>query len=148
MTRALRVDKLTLAALEATLRLYRQPEKARSEIPLLKLLSTPLEELERRAQTLCGQLSRLQIVAVAEAVPEETFLGGGSVPSQRLLTWCVAVEPAGRSIDNLARALRTGTCSVVGRVLKNRLLLDLRSVFPRQDSLIVDAFESLQQSED
>lgn len=148
MTRALRVGKLTLAALEATLRLYRQPEKAKNEIPLLNLLSTPLEELERRAQTLCGQLSRLQIVAAAEAVPEETFLGGGSVPSQRLPTWCAAVEPAGRSVDNLARALRTGTCSVVGRVLKNRLLLDLRSVFPRQDSLIFDAFESLEQSGD
>jgi L-seryl-tRNA(Ser) seleniumtransferase len=148
MTRALRVGKLTLAALEATLRLYRQPEKAKNEIPLLNLLSMPLEELERRAQTLCGQLSRLQIVAAAEAVPEETFLGGGSVPSQRLPTWCAAVEPAGRSVDNLARALRTGTCSVVGRVLKNRLLLDLRSVFPRQDSLIFDAFESLEQSGD
>lgn len=143
MMRALRVDKLTLAALEATLRLYRHPQQAHREIPLLSLLSTPLAELERRARALSEQLGRFPFVAAAEAVSEETFLGGGSVPTQRLSTWCVAIEPVGRSVDDLALALRTGTSPVVGRVLKNRFLLDLRSVFPRQDSLLVEAFESL-----
>jgi len=72
-----------------------------------------------------------------------TYFGGGSLPAQELATWCVAVKPARLSVDRLAAALRTGTPPVVGRVQQDRLMLDLRSVLPRQDISLVAAFETL-----
>lgn len=141
--RALRVGKLTLGALAATLRLYRDEEKARRAIPLLRLLTTSVENLRNRARRLAPQIAESRVVGEAEAVAEVTYLGGGSVPTQELSTWCVALKPAGMSVDRLATRLRSGTPPVVGRVQQDRLLLDLRSVLPRQDAQLVAALEAL-----
>jgi L-seryl-tRNA(Ser) seleniumtransferase len=65
------------------------------------------------------------------------------MPSQQIPTWCIALRPAHGSLDDLAAALRTGTPSVIGRIQQDRLLLDLRSVFPRQDMELVEAVQSL-----
>lgn len=143
LARALRVDKLTLAGMAATLRLYRQPATARQAIPLLRLLDTSLDNLKNRAQRLAPQIAAAAAVASAEAVEDATFLGGGSVPTQRLATWCVAVEPRSMSVDRFAARLRDGATPVVGRIHKDRLHFDLRSVFPRQDVEIVSAVEAL-----
>ncbi len=143
MMRALRVDKMTLAALAATLRLYRDPEKALREIPLLSLLSTPAENLMTRAQRLAPQIEAAPAIGSAEALADVTFLGGGSVPTQQLPTWCIALTAGGMSVDRLAGNLRKGKTSVVGRVQQDRLLLDLRTVLPRQDQLLVEAVEAL-----
>jgi L-seryl-tRNA(Ser) seleniumtransferase len=145
LTRALRVDKLTLAALEATLRLYRDPSRARRAIPLLQLLSTSLENLESRAQRLAPQMAHTAAVASAEAVRDVTYLGGGSVPTQEVPTWCVALTPAGGSgVDRLAARLRSGATAVVGRVQHDRVYLDLRTVFARQDQDLVAAVAALE----
>jgi L-seryl-tRNA(Ser) seleniumtransferase len=133
MARALRVGKLTLAALAATLRLYRDPRRAQSAVPLLRLLTTPLSELRERAETLASQFSKAPALAEAEAVEETAFLGGGSIPAQELPTWCVAVRPRALSLDRLAALLRQGKPPVVGRTKKDRFLFDLRTVSPRQD---------------
>ncbi len=143
MMRALRVDKLTLAALAGTLRLYRKPADAQREVPLLRLLSTSMENLKGRAERLAPQLAAVDTIKSAQAVEEFTYLGGGSVPTQKLPTWAVAIEPAEMSLDRLATALRTGTPAVVGRVNQDRLLFDLRSVFARQDMDLVRAVEQL-----
>jgi L-seryl-tRNA(Ser) seleniumtransferase len=143
LARALRVDKQTLAALDATLRLYREPEKARHEIPLLELLSTSVENLKNRAERLAPQIAATSAVAEAQAVAGTTHLSSGSLPTQELATWCIAVKPAVMTLDRLAAALRTGVPPVVGRVQQDRLLLDLRSVLPRQDVALVAAFELL-----
>jgi L-seryl-tRNA(Ser) seleniumtransferase len=144
LARALRIDKLTLSALAATLRLYRDPEKARLSIPILRLLITSVENLQNRAQRLAPQMAAVKsVVSSAEPVAAVTYLGGGSIPTQQLQTWCVALKPATWSVDRLAAALRTGTPAVVGRVHEDRLLLDLRSVFPRQDMEILAALENL-----
>lgn len=145
MARALRVDKLTLAALAATLRLYRQPEVALAKIPLLQLLGTSLENLKQRAARLAPQMAASTAIASAEPVEDVTYLGGGSIPAQRIGTWCVALTPAEGSVDRLATALRQGTPSVVGRVQQDRLLLDLRSVPPRHDLALVAAVAALGQ---
>ena len=139
MMRALRVDKITLAALAATLRLYRDADAAQRSIPLLSLLSTSPENLKNRAERLAPQLAAASAIDRAEPVEETTFLGGGSVPTQRISTWCVALMPSRGNVDGLAEALRTGTPSLVGRVQQGRLLLDLRSVLPRQDTQLVEA---------
>jgi L-seryl-tRNA(Ser) seleniumtransferase len=143
LTRALRVDKLTLAALAATLRLYRDPAEARTKIPLLTLLSTSAENLANRAQRLAPQLQDCPAIRLAEVVAGTTFLGGGSVPTQELPTWCVAMEPSEGTVDHLARRLRLGALAVFGRIQQDRLLLDLRSVFPAQDVQLVQAVQAL-----
>ncbi|MHB1033775.1 MAG: L-seryl-tRNA(Sec) selenium transferase [Pirellulales bacterium] len=143
MARALRVDKLTLAALAATLRLYRDPAAARRAVPLLHLLGTSVENLKNRAQRLAPQLAAAPAIGKAEPVEDVTYLGGGSVPGQQLPTWCVALTPAQGSVDRLAAALRTGSPAVVGRVQQDRLLLDLRSVIPRQDQDLVAAVSAV-----
>jgi L-seryl-tRNA(Ser) seleniumtransferase len=146
LARALRVGKLTLAALAATLRLYRDPEKARQEIPLLRLLGTSVENLKNRAQRLAPQIAASGAAASAEAVASITFLTGFQSPIHPLDTWCVAVRPQGLSVDRLAALLRTGSPAVVGRIEEDRLLLDLRSVSPRQDQDLVAALCALGRS--
>jgi L-seryl-tRNA(Ser) seleniumtransferase len=141
LTRALRVDKITLAALAATLRLHRDPEKARQEIPLLSLLATSVENLRNRAERLAPQMAAASAVAAAEVITDHTFLGGGAVPTQEIPTVCIAITPEGRGVDELHAALRTVQPSVFGRIQKERLLLDLRSVLPAQDRLLVEALE-------
>lgn len=139
MMRALRVDKVTLAALAATLRLHRDPDKAKQSIPLLQLLTTPVENLQNRAERLAPQLAACEGIESAEPVEDVAFLGGGSVPTQQLGTWCVAIVPEHQSAERLAATLRAGSPSVVGRVQQDRLLLDLRSVPPRHDQTLVEA---------
>jgi len=143
MMRALRVDKITLAALGATLRLYRNPEASERSIPLLSLLSTPVENLRNRAERLAPQMAAAPAIADAQPVEDTAFLGGGSVPAQQIPTWCVALTPARSGLDALATALRCGTPAVVGRIQQNRLLLDLRSVLPRQDIELVEAVNAV-----
>lgn len=143
LARALRVDKLTLAALAATLKLYRDPERAKQEIPLLQLVGAHVDNLHQRAQRLAPQMQATSAIASADVVQDVTFLGGGSLPNQQLATWCIALRPDQGSVDRLALALRTGEIAVVGRVQQDRLLLDLRSVFPRQDLALVEAVQAL-----
>ncbi len=143
MTRALRVDKLTLSALAATLRLYQDPDRRQTTVPLLRLLSTSLDNLQNRAERLAIQLAAFPWVSEAKAVSEEAYLGGGSVPTQQLASWCVSLEIQPNGVSDLARRLRIGCPAVVGRVQRNQLLLDLRAVFPQQDMLIVEAFEKI-----
>jgi L-seryl-tRNA(Ser) seleniumtransferase len=143
LMRALRVDKLTLAALYGTLQLYQGRERAEQLVPLLELLSTPIANLQNRAERLAPQIAACSAIATAEAVAATTYLGGGSVPMQEIPTWCIALSPASGNLDGLAKSLRNGTPSVFGRIQKDRLLLDLRTVFPRQDLELVEAFRRL-----
>ena len=147
LARALRVDKITLAALAATLRLYQDTERVEQSVPLLTLLSTPVENLKNRAERLAPQLAACEAIAAADATEGSTFLGGGSVPNQEIPTWCVALTPAHETVDGLAARLRNGSPPVCGRVQNDRLLLDLRSVFARQDPQIVKAMQALTRGE-
>jgi L-seryl-tRNA(Ser) seleniumtransferase len=132
LIRALRVDKLTLAALEATLALYREPDRAFREIPVLQMLGTGVEVLRARAEAVRRALPQ---AADARVVPSETPVGGGAFPTVALPTAAVSLA-AGASLD--AR-LRAGDPAVVGRIRDGRLLLDLRSVPERDDALLSEA---------
>jgi L-seryl-tRNA(Ser) seleniumtransferase len=143
LMRALRVDKLTLLALAETLRLHTDRAAAEESLPLLNLLTTPLANLKNRAERMAPQLAACGAIAAAEPVESQAYLGGGSLPSQQIPTWCVALTPAAGSVDDLAMRLRTGSPAVFGRIQKDRLLLDLRGVFPRQDIAVVDAVRAL-----
>ena len=143
LMRAMRVGKMTLAALNATLSLYRDDEKAKQEIPLLRMLSMPVENLKLRAEKLVTLLSATSAVTSCEAIEEESMLGGGSLPAQKILTWCVSISPS-VSVDSLTAKLRNCDPAVLGRVQKDRLLLDMRTVSPSEDLALVKAFESLE----
>jgi L-seryl-tRNA(Ser) seleniumtransferase len=139
LARALRVDKLTLAALAATLRLLRDEPTAFQEVPLLQLLAAPVENLRQRAERLATQIAALEGFASAEACESAAFLGGGSVPEEQIASWCIALAPSGMSVEQFARRLRGGTPPVVGRIHADRLRLEMRSVFPRQDAELLAA---------
>lgn len=143
LMRAMRVDKLTLAALHATLELHLQPEQAEQQIPLLAMLATPLANLELRAKKLAGLLAPLGCLKNVSALTEFSMLGGGSIPSQKIPTWCVAFEPAEGSLQQLAAQLRQLEPAVMGRIYQGRLLLDLRTIPPRHDPELIQLFEAL-----
>jgi L-seryl-tRNA(Ser) seleniumtransferase len=134
LARALRVDKMTLAALEATLALYREPERARREIPALAMLTASVDALRTRAERLCATLGARGVLA--RVVASEGSVGGGAFPTARLASTALAL--AGPAVT-LERALRAGTPPVVGRIVDDRLLLDLRSVPARDDPALADA---------
>jgi L-seryl-tRNA(Ser) seleniumtransferase len=126
LCRAVRVDKITLAALAATLRLYLDPQRALREIPVLRMLRTPLSELESRAARLARELVAAGVPASIE--PGRSAVGGGAAPGAALPTVLVVVEPSGVAVHELERRLRDGRPPVVARIVEERLLLDLRTV--------------------
>ncbi|MFT3957187.1 MAG: L-seryl-tRNA(Sec) selenium transferase [Piscinibacter sp.] len=132
MKRALRMSKLPLAALEATLRLYLRPERLARDLPTLRLLTRPEAEIRALAQALAPRVA----AAVAprfgvEVVAMQGQIGSGSLPVERLPSAGLAIAPlqkkaSGRALDELAAALRALPLPVIGRVADDRLLLDLR----------------------
>ena len=137
---AVLASKTTLAALGATLELYSTAEIAEQKIPLLTLIATSVENLQNRAERLAPQLAASGRVALAVAVADNISLRGTEMPGQQLPTWCVEITPKSGTVEQLAAALRAGTPAVIGRIVNDRLRIDLRSVFPRQDIQIAAAF--------
>ena len=125
LLRAVRLDKATLAALEATLALHRDPDLAAREIPVLRMLAQDEVTLAARAERLARALAG---AVEAEVVATEAFGGGGALPGEACASRAVAVTHPALSVDDLARRLRTGRPAVVGRIADGRLLLDLFAV--------------------
>ena len=143
LMRAMRVGKMTLAALNATLQLYRNVDQAEQSVPILQMLSMPKENLKLRAEKIATQLasnSQLKDVVVVE---DHSMLGGGSLPTQRIPTWCVSFAAVEESINSIANAMRQAKPPVFGRVNKDRMLLDMRTVRPSEDLALVDAMLSV-----
>ena len=134
LTRALRVDKLTLAALEATLALYRDPGRAVAEIPVLAMLTAAPQSVASRANEVASALRGSGIQC--DVVPSEGAVGGGAFPTARLASSAVALHGKGTDLE---RKLRTAGDAIIGRIADDRLLLDLRSIMPDQDGAFADA---------
>jgi L-seryl-tRNA(Ser) seleniumtransferase len=137
--RAFRLDKMTLAALEATLRLYLNEERALREVPNLRMLGLSLSELRQRAENFAVRLRALPGVANVHVNEDIAYVGGGSLPDQALKSCVVEVEAESLSDADLALRLRTGTPAVMGRLQNGRVLLDLRTVFPEQEDELLRA---------
>jgi L-seryl-tRNA(Ser) seleniumtransferase len=125
LMRALRLDKMSLAALEATLRLYRDPETARRRIPALRMLAQSDAALRSRAHRL-AQL--LEGAVELEVEASQGYAGGGALPEQRLASWSVVLSPGERGADALSAQLRAGRPGVIGRVGGGKLILDMLTV--------------------
>lgn len=134
LARALRVDKLTIAALGATLALYRDPGVARREIPVLAMLAATADSLRGRADAVAAALIAAGIAC--EAMATESSVGGGAFPSIVIPSFAVALRENAAIADE---RLRAATPAVVGRAKDGRLLLDLRSVMPHEDETLVSS---------
>ncbi|MEP9368455.1 L-seryl-tRNA(Sec) selenium transferase [Xanthobacter sp. VNH20] len=130
MKRALRVDKIRLAALEATLRLYRDPDRLATRLPTLRLLARPLAEMQALAERLKPLFAaRLGTGFTVSIVPCKSQIGSGALPLETLPSVALALAPvdrSGRALDALARALRALPVPVIGRIEDGAVLLDLR----------------------
>jgi L-seryl-tRNA(Ser) seleniumtransferase len=137
--RALRVDKLIYAALEATLLAYVRHDH--DAIPALRMMRLSKEAIGRRAQALAASLAPLKFKV--EIIDGESLLGGGAAPSSVLPTRLLALTCERLSADELAGRLRASEPPIVTRVEEGRVLLDLRTVFPEQDALIASALDRI-----
>ncbi len=126
LARAVRVDKMTLAALEQTLYSYLDPKMAFAEIPTLAMLSADCTQLHEKAALLQQALAQQGIVA--ELVQTDDQVGGGSVPTQTLPTWAVAPDCGKWTVDQLEEQLRQRQVPVIGRISHGRYLLDVRTL--------------------
>jgi L-seryl-tRNA(Ser) seleniumtransferase len=142
LMRAFRLDKMTLAALEATLRLYLNPEQALNEVPALRMLGTPLVQLRQRAEALAELLRQTAGKASIRVAEDQAYVGGGSLPDQALATVVLEIEVPGISDAELAYRLRVGNPAVMGRLQGGKLLLDLRTLFPDQEADLVKSVEA------
>jgi len=138
--RALRVDKLTYAALEATLLAYAKGDY--EAIPTVRMLRLSREEIGRRAKALIAGVREVPGLR-AQMIEGESVTGGGAAPSAVLPTWLIAVAVEGLSADEVAARLRRADVPVVARVQDDQVVLDLRTVFAEQDEVVVAAVRSL-----
>ncbi len=148
LMRAVRPDKLTLAALEATLRLYRDPATLAQRLPVLRMLSTPADVLKLAAERVAARLREALDGAAICAAADVAYVGGGALPASQWPTWTVQIAGVGGRVDALSAALRRRETPVLGRVRQGRLVLDLRTVAENEiDALIgavADAWRELE----
>jgi len=129
MNRALRIDKFTLAALEAVLRLYFDEDKAVAAIPTLRMLTMPLAAIERRSKRLSRRLAKsLAGRCAVSLVRTSSRVGGGALPEMELPSCGVVLVPKEMRVNELERRLRAAEVPVIGRIENECLLLDLRTV--------------------
>ena len=142
--RALRVDKLTYAALEATLLAY--VKRDHDAVPVLRMMRLSKDEIGRRAETLVAkvQTGQAKLAKLTMALCDgESVIGGGAAPSAVLPTRLIALTHIGLSADELSARLRANAPPVIARVEEGRVLLDLRTVFPEQDAPLTTVLASL-----
>jgi L-seryl-tRNA(Ser) seleniumtransferase len=133
LARAVRIDKVRIAGLAATLVHYLTGE-ALEKIPILRMIATPLEDLEKRAEKWASFLGKS-----ATVTPGESTVGGGSLPESTLPTRLVSIKLKGAKIHDLAQNLRQHRPAIIGRVGQNSLLLDPRCVLPEEEDTLLEA---------
>ena len=144
MARALRIDKLTLAALEATLRLYLDPKKALEQVPTLRMLSLPVEELQRRCDNLLPRMvTHLGDSADCTVIETTATVGGGALPLAELPGCVIALAPKQISLNELTTRLRSCEPAVLGRIQDNRFLIDPRTLNQNDEDLLLKALQQI-----
>jgi len=137
LCRALRVDRMTLAALEATLALYLDPDRACLQIPTLRMLASPLHELSERADRIALALRETGVDAAV--IDGSSAVGGGAFPTLELPTRLVAITPADGSPERLEQRLRAADPPVIARIAEGRVLLDPRTIRDDEEAFVAAA---------
>jgi L-seryl-tRNA(Ser) seleniumtransferase len=145
LTRALRCDKMTYAAAEATLKLFLEPEKMITTHPVLSMIARKPESVQGQARRLRRRLlSQLSGKAELAVIPGETEMGSGSLPGKSIPTFLLQIKPLSLMPDELGKRLRLGNPPVFTRIAADAVLLDLRTVFEEEErtlaSCLVAAF--------
>lgn len=140
--RALRSDKLRLAALEATL-VSHQKDSAEAEVPVIQMLALTVDEIEQRARSLIEAVG--QSGATFELLEGESTIGGGAGPTSTLPTTLVAITHPEQSAQEIENQLRASSVPIISRISEGKVLLDLRTVFPEEVPLVVDALNNLEE---
>ena len=144
LSRALRVGKMTLVALEAVLRIYRDPERARQEIPNLKMIFEPASSVQERALGAKFELEATASTGLScEVVKDISRIGGGSLPTAEVETYALSLSHPDISAEKLAERLRASNPPVIGRVKGDLVILDLRTVSDDEIPLLIDILTSL-----
>jgi L-seryl-tRNA(Ser) seleniumtransferase len=144
LARALRLDKMTIAALEATLRLYLDPRRAVEEIPTLRMLTADDDQVRQRAHLLADRIERACGGAcMVAAVPDVARAGGGALPMADIPTTVVALQPLGMSANDLEARLRLGEPCIVTRIKDGRVLVDPRTLTQPEEGEVVEALSRL-----
>lgn len=142
LTRALRIDKLTLAALESTLLLYLDERRAMEGIPVLRMLGLEKRKLKSRGRRLLKRLQEKVGKGVQVTLKEDVSqAGGGSLPLQELPTIVLSIKSSDRSVNSLEERLRRSTPPVISRISKDELILDMRTVFDEEIPLLAAGIE-------
>jgi L-seryl-tRNA(Ser) seleniumtransferase len=137
LSRALRIDKMTLAALEETLRQYREPESLLDDIPTMRMIALPADKIEHRANAVAKALSRhLAGVLDVSIVRSRAQIGGGSLPVVTLDSFALAISSEHLSADEIVRSLRQSEIPVIARIVEDKVMIDFRSVQPSEDELL------------
>jgi L-seryl-tRNA(Ser) seleniumtransferase len=141
LLRALRVDKFTLAALSATLTFYLEPDRL-TEIPLFAMLATSVDALRQRAAAICLTLREKNTALRVEPCATESATGGGTLPLARIPSAGIAIKSSDVPPEAVAAHLRKHQPPVVGRIENDSLIIDLRTVLPDDDPILIDALAS------
>ncbi len=142
LTRAFRIDKLTLAALEATLREYMDPQQALQNNPTLRMITAKMDTLEPKGRQLLACMEQVCDGSFSVQLTEDFGqVGGGSVPTQMIRSSVVAVEPKRVSLDLLEKRLRELSLPIIARISKERLLLDVRTIEEHHFSYVAQSIK-------
>ncbi len=142
LARALRADKLCLAALEATLTAYLEGT-AKDELPTVRMLHAPAEEMKDKANQLAGKLARVAPSLSVDVVPSVARSGGGTLPLYEIPSYAVRLKAEAGDADAVAEKLRSANPPVIGRVGEERLWLDVRTLLDGDEEAILEAVEGL-----
>lgn len=143
LTRALRIDKFTAAALELVLQEYLSEEQAVQHIPVLRMITEPLDEVARRARSLARTIRSTDIPAKVDVVSCESQIGGGSLPMERIPSMAVAIRPKHESVAALEDQMRHLTVPMIPRTVNDTIVLDVRTVETEDFKLIAAELQEL-----
>lgn len=143
LTRALRIDKFTAAALELVLQEYLSEEQAVQHIPVLRMITEPLDEVARRARSLARTIRSTDIPAKVDVVSCESQIGGGSLPMERIPSMAVAIHPKHESVAALEDQMRHLTVPMIPRTVNDTIMLDVRTVETEDFKLIAAELQEL-----
>lgn len=148
LSRALRIDKLTLLALEETLRLYREEDKALKEIPTLRMICQPYKLLKRKAQRLIERIGKLDKKNFSlELASGSSKTGGGAMPLLELPTCLVSLVPGEMSAHSMEIWLRSYDPPIIARLEKERVMLDVRTIQEKEMKVVAQALQGLSKSD-
>lgn len=143
LTRALRIDKFTAAALELVLQEYLSEEQAVQHIPVLRMITEPLDEVARRARSLARTIRSTDVPAKVDVVSCESQIGGGSLPMERIPSMAVAIRPKHESVAALEDQMRHLTVPMIPRTVNDTIMLDVRTIETEDFKLIAAELQEL-----